>query len=255
MFAMQTPSALTAEELVKRDRMLFWEGIFLLSTILVGGFVQILFIRKEQKLNHKLKLFFSSFSHDIKTSISRLRLQSDILREDSNYQNNKTLQRLAKDISKLDLQLENSMNLTSLDQFTFLLEPTSIQQTVQTMASDFLELKVEVSQEAHVRVDQKVLISVFRNIFENALRHGKAKTVWMKVIQSSDNIRIEITNDGEKVPVDAHLLGKELLRDSNSKGSGIGLFISKALVEKMQGKMLFEQELGKLKQILVLKKV
>jgi signal transduction histidine kinase len=96
---------------------------------------------------------------------------------------------------------------------------------------------------------------VLRNIFENAVRHGKAKNVTLTVIASLDQVRIEITNDGEKIPIDAQLLGKELLRDANSKSSGIGLFISKALVEKMQGKMLFEQDLGKLKQILVLKKV
>ncbi|MFZ4405548.1 MAG: sensor histidine kinase, partial [Pseudobdellovibrionaceae bacterium] len=57
----------------KKYSMLLWEGFFLLVTLFAGGAALIFFTWQDQRRHEKLKLFFSTFTHDLKTSISRLR--------------------------------------------------------------------------------------------------------------------------------------------------------------------------------------
>ena len=254
LYAFNSVELTVAEDILKRNRMLFWEGSFLLVTVLVGGFVQMFFIHREHQLNQKLKLFFSNFSHDLKTSISRIRLQADLLREDPNYTHNKTIARIAKEISSLDLLLENSLNVTTLDRYTVMLEPVPLQELINHLNVEFPELSVKINQDLAVRADKRVLISVFRNICENAIKHGKAREVSLDVKVQNDQIIIAIENDGINVTKDLQNLGRELLLRSSVTGYGIGLFISKKLIEKMQGSLHFEIINQRLKQTMVLKK-
>src|SRR5438309_10429254 len=55
-------------------RMFAWEGSILIAAVLIGGIALILFSYRDQKRHQRLRFFFSTFSHDIKTSITRLPL-------------------------------------------------------------------------------------------------------------------------------------------------------------------------------------
>jgi signal transduction histidine kinase len=63
-------------------RMVVSEGVFFFVAVLLGGGSLIYLLAKDQARHLQLKNFFNLFSHDLKTSISRLRLQSEILKED-----------------------------------------------------------------------------------------------------------------------------------------------------------------------------
>ena len=64
---------------------MFYEGSTLLVTVLLGGIVMIGLSYRDDLRNEKIKFFFSNFTHEIKTSITRIRLQAEILiEEDTN---------------------------------------------------------------------------------------------------------------------------------------------------------------------------
>src|SRR5688572_22446688 len=64
-----------ADEATKnKHRMFMWEGSILLAALFIGGAALIFLSYRDENRHQQLKTFFATFSHDIKTSISRLRL-------------------------------------------------------------------------------------------------------------------------------------------------------------------------------------
>ena len=63
-------------------RMLVLEGAMLVGMLVAGGVALLVAIRQEQRRRRDLRSFFMAFTHDLKTSLTSLRLQAEALRED-----------------------------------------------------------------------------------------------------------------------------------------------------------------------------
>jgi signal transduction histidine kinase len=101
-------------------RMRVWEGTVLVGMLVAGGVALLVAIRLEQRRRRDLRSFFMAFTHDLKTSLTSLRLQAEALREDTpDAAANPNLQRLLKDSVSLQLQLENG-RVTSADGAVFI---------------------------------------------------------------------------------------------------------------------------------------
>ncbi|MCK6597822.1 MAG: HAMP domain-containing histidine kinase [Bdellovibrionaceae bacterium] len=240
----------SAVNLLARKRMLLWEGIFFLSAIFLGGFFLIYFLYQDNEKNKALRTFFATFSHDLKTSISRLRLQGEILREEEFFHKNKALQRLVKDISKLDLQLENSLWLAQLDDLKLLQEKFSFSQVISLVKSDFPEISIEMNQDMELVSDRRALMVVLRNLIQNALIHGQATMVRFHLKKEGAKILIICSDDGKgavELP--------ELESDKNylaAKSSGIGLKLCYHIVNKIKGSLYVKKSDGRLEFHLLL---
>ena len=74
------------------------------------------------------------------------------------------------------------------------------------------------------------------NIIQNAIVHSK-KTVTAKLNYTKTNFQIIITDDGSGFSKDiVDKLGEPYI-SKNSEGMGLGIFISKNLIENMGGKL------------------
>lgn len=222
-------------------RMFVWEGSVLLGALLAGGAALILFTYRDARRHQRLRFFFSTFSHDIKTSIARLRLQAEVLEEDQPSQSNPVLRRLIQDIHRLDLQLENSLLLTTVESGVFLLEKVSLSSLFSNLRNEFPDLSLELEREAFIQGDRRALFSVFRNLLQNSVLHGKATAVKLQVKRlSSGHIEIVVQDDGLGFQGDLKKLGTGILVSSHSQGNGLGLLLTRRLLKKMQGEILFE---------------
>ena len=222
-------------------RMFAWEGSILLASVLIGGVALIIFSYRDQKRHQRLRFFFSTFSHDIKTSIARLRLQAEVLEEDLTSSSPAVMKRLIQDIQRLDIQLENSLLLANLEEGQLLHEQVSLNEMLLSLRSEFADLSLELEKEARIYGDRRALLSVFRNLFQNSVLHGKASTIRIKV-RPLNNSRLEvlIEDDGLGFKGNLQKLGSEILTSQDSRGNGIGLLITKRLLEKMKGDVRFE---------------
>lgn len=248
--------------LQSRQRMLAWEGFTLLLLIVTGGVFLIFLSYKDQKRHDQLKLFLATFSHDIKTSISRLRLQTDILFEDEALKSNSVLKSLLTDISSLDLQLENSLFLTHLNESKLLNENIKLASLVQSLAYEYPELIINLSGSATVFADKRALKSILKNLIENSCRHGKATKVEFQIrditdsksLRSSENIQLIVEDDGDGSVIDPKVLGEKILKSSDLHGSGVGLYLVKQLVQRLKGKIEFQNnEHGGFQTIIMLR--
>lgn len=233
------------EQLSVSHRMFKWEGSILLTAILLGGFALVAFTYRDQKRHERLRFFFSTFSHDIKTSIARLRLQSEVLEEELQGNTHPVLKRLIQDIQRLDLQLENSLLLANLDEGKLLRETVSLSDLISSLRNEFPELSLELDRDATVSGDRRAFLSVFKNLLQNSVVHGKASSIHLKVrLLNSSRIEILLADDGLgfKGSLPLQKLGSEILKSQDSRSNGIGLHITKRLLQRMNGDIHFESK-------------
>ena len=76
IFAIRNLNAEDLTDTAKHYRMFFYEGSTLLLTVLLGGIVMIVLSYRDDARNEKIKFFFSNFTHEIKTSITRISLKA-----------------------------------------------------------------------------------------------------------------------------------------------------------------------------------
>lgn len=230
---------------VVSHHMFAWEGSILLAAILLGGFALVAFTYRDQKRHERLRFFFSTFSHDIKTSIARLRLQSEVLEEELQGSTHPVLKRLIQDIQRLDLQLENSLLLANLDEGRLLHEKNSLSDLLSSLRNEFPELSLELDRDALIYGDKRAFLSIFKNLLQNSLIHGKATSVRLKTkILNDRQIEIQLSDDGLgfKGSLPLQKLGSEILKSQDSRSNGIGLLITKRLIQRMKGDIRFESK-------------
>jgi signal transduction histidine kinase len=241
----------SAQEMDRTHRMFMWEGSILLAALVIGGIALIFLSYRDEKRHEQLRTFFATFSHDIKTSITRLRLQAEVLEEDSGSQQSPVLQRLIKDIARLDLQLENSLLLSTSDAQRLLKEKMVLSKLIESMRLQWSELDFRLGQDAEIVADKRAMVSVLRNIIHNSVLHGQAILIEISVKTVGDgHVAISVQDNGKGFNGDIAQLGTEMLPSKNERGNGIGLYLCRRLLRKMGGELRFEQATPGLRAII-----
>ena len=104
------------------------------------------------------------------------------------------------------------------------------------------EFQVDEISECLVKGDKNRMAEVLQNVMENAIKYGDGKRIRISFGEEEDCKLIQIENSGcnlknEELPN----LFDSFYRGSNStgmKGSGLGLYICKTLMRKMDGYIL-----------------
>lgn len=228
----------------REQRMYFWEGSFLLSVLLLGGVGLVYLTHRHQERHERLKVFFSTFAHDLKTSIARLRLQGELLEESGAVQDPK-VRAVLKEIQRLDLQLENSLWMAQIESSKLLLQKTALHEVMDQLRYEFSEVQLEIHRDAELFVDRRAFIVVLRNLFHNSLLHGQADRIEIQVRgESGGRVCLEISDNGQGLKIPATGLGRNVLSAREQKSNGLGLYLSRRLVERMQGRLEFRSDPG-----------
>jgi signal transduction histidine kinase len=100
-----------------------------------------------------------------------------------------------------------------------------------------------------VFVDPSQIGIVLDNLIDNAIRYSKEKgEIRIRTEQSNNFIRCEIEDDGVGIPaVDQRYIFEKFFRSENAlkketQGSGLGLYIAKAIIERAGGKIGFSSQ-------------
>lgn len=232
-------------------RMIMWEGGFLVFVVLIGGGALVYLTHDYHHQHERMKLFFSTFAHDLKTSITRLRLQTELLQEqaeaspliDRRKSPGWDLDQIMNNIQSLDLQLENSLWLASMGENQFMIESFPLSEIFGSLRNEFRELNLDLNLDAVVKADKRALRVVFRNLLHNSLLHGEATQVNIRVVSpASGPIEIQLTDNGKGFSGEIGGLGRGIRHSSNTKSNGIGLYLTRQLLKKMSGDLKFTLE-------------
>ena len=230
-----------AADFHRHYQMLLWEGGILIISLIGGGLALFYYARREQKRHAQVEEFFAAFTHDAKTALASLRLQAESLREDfGEAEPNPLLDRLLSDTLRLQLQLENSLFLVNLTRGAFFLEPISLSSRVDTLRHHWPDLRITQSGDGVIMADARALESVLTNLVQNSVTHGQATEVDVSVTRSPDGrLALRISDNGQGFHGDPNQLGKLFVRHTRGSGSGVGLYIVRQLVKRMNGTVSF----------------
>ena len=229
-----------AVQLHRHYQMLLWEGGILIVSLIGGGMALFYYARREQKRHAQVEEFFAAFTHDAKTALASLRLQAESLQEDyAESGQNPLLDRLLRDTVRLQLQLENSLFLVNLPHGKFFLEPIPLGERIEALRLHWPDLAITQSGDGMLMADARALESVLTNLVQNAVTHGDATEVDFNVRKSDGRLGVTVTDNGRGFPGDVGQLGKLFVRHARSSGSGVGLYIVRQLIKRMNGTIRF----------------
>jgi signal transduction histidine kinase len=230
-----------------RHRMFVYEGVTLLVMLVAGGATIVLAIRREHRRRQALETFFMSFTHDLKTALASVQLQAEGLREDwPDGAGREALDRLLRDTLRLQIQLENSL-FVAQPHGRLLAERLDLDTAIRRLAQDWPDLSIGVHGSARIHADARAFDAVLRNVFQNAVVHGRADRADVQVEHGDGGrVRLLITDNGQGIS-DAELrdLGRPFSASGETGGSGVGLYVCSQLVKRMDGSMRFERAAGR----------
>ena len=77
---------------------------------------------------------------------------------------------------------------------------------------------------------------IFRNLFENTLRHNPdSKKVIISASKIGQNVELTYDDQGKKFQGNSNRLGELFYKFNSTKGTGVGLYLIKNLMRKMDG--------------------
>jgi signal transduction histidine kinase len=226
-------------DIMKKHDMIIMEGSVLIVFLLVGGAALIYFALREKKRFEEVKHFFSTFSHDLKTSISRLILQSETLFSSEAGKNLEKTKKFQKNLLTLEMQLENSLFYAQQGTRQMALEPMEIKTVISRLHTQWPDLKIHLQGQGKFLGDQAAIESIFKNLVSNASLHGGADEIQLKVENQGKTVNIRFSDNGQLAEVDISKLGQQLHPSQN--GTGIGLFLVRQWVERMKGEISFSK--------------
>lgn len=232
------------EHWIRQRRMIMWEGGSWIVLLIIGGGALTAFAQSERWRLQRVREFFASFSHEVKTSLASLRLQAEALQDEK--VSSPILDRLIGDTVRLQLQLENSLFFASQDGLQFYVQPVALEQLIERMREQWPSLKIILSRKCTVHADERALRTIFSNLLQNSIVHGGATAVDIQVAELADGrLSITLTDNGSGFSGPLTGLGQLFYRPLSTSGSGLGLYICKILLKNMSGTLqLLAQDKG-----------
>lgn len=229
-----------AREVARQHRMLMSEGVTLVILLLAGGAALLWSIGTDLKRARRVQEFLGAFTHDLKTSLSSLRLQTEALEEDLKDSGQSRLaKRLVKDTVRLELQLENSLALAAPEsESTLLIESIDLASMLTTLSNYWPDLAVSVEGESSVAADRRALESIFKNLAQNSVVHGRASKIQLDIVREGLWTRVRFADDGRGFHGNLSRLGRMFERHSSTSGSGLGLSLAMQLARRMGGDLV-----------------
>ncbi|MCH5296555.1 MAG: HAMP domain-containing histidine kinase [Ruminococcus sp.] len=214
------------------------------------------------------KTVIATLSHDIKTPIASIRAYAEGLEANldttperrSKYLN--ILMRKCDEVAKLtnDLFLHSLSDLDKLKINTEKIEICSfIKDAINEIASEQNDINFKTSNfAATVSADKNRLMQITENLINNSRKYAKSQIdIFLK--QTDGNVELHFRDYGSGIPnEDMPFIFDKFYRGKNcghEQGSGLGLYIVKYLTEKMNGKVLLNNQNNGLEAIIILPEI
>lgn len=210
---------------------------------------------KAETANKMKSAFLANLSHEIRTPLNAIVGFSDILALDTDvdkrsdfvsiiHKNNGLLLRLINDVVDFSMIESDSLNVF-IEEF----EVNKLIDELQTEYSNKDVIHVNIIKQlpcCFLNGDRTRIKQVMINFLLNAFKFTKEGEISYGYEVNDTSIRFFVSDTGLGIPSDKkeYVFEKFAKLDNFSQGSGLGLALCKVIVEKMNGKIGVDSELG-----------
>lgn len=221
-----------------------------------------------QQLDELKSAFISLAAHELRTPLTPLRAYLEMFDDEElgtlSAQQHQLVQTMRASVARLIHLSENLLDLTRLEagRLELFLQPVGLNALLESLAREFLPMLTDKEQtyaaEIHsdlplVLCDPLRISQVLSNLLSNASKYTPPRgqiTVVAEPTYEQGYLQIAVRDDGIGIaPTEQPLIFQNFFRARNAtalgaQGTGLGLHLSRALVELHGGAMWFESALG-----------
>jgi signal transduction histidine kinase len=215
------------------------------------------------KTNKELDRFVYSTSHDLRAPLKSLLGLIGIMKRstgpDDKVQQSR-LELMNKSILKLDNFIEDILHYSKNTRIEIANEAINFEGLIKEIreAQKFsegameLDLQVAISQEVEFNSDKRRINVILNNIISNSIKYqdtskGSSSFVKIQVLCNKQNVTIIIEDNGIGIAdKDQEKIFEMFYRATTiSTGSGLGMYLVKETLDKLNGKISMQSELNK----------
>ena len=220
--------------------------------LMVGAYHLHKSINKERQLHMRQKNFLLSVTHELKSPLASIKLflQTIQKRDLNREQRVNFIDKCLQDIERLDDLVENMLIATKIDNqtYTFPKENFNLSLLVDSVVNRLQinkcdgnqqTINAEIEPQVEIVGDKFAMTSVVTNLIENAVKYSPpCQAVDVKLYRKDGEVHFMVADNGigiadtEKPLIfdKFYRVGNEDTR--NTKGTGLGLFIVKQVLDK-----------------------
>jgi signal transduction histidine kinase len=238
--------------------MIFGEGSVFLVLLILGTVQLFRTFSKEVSLAKQQNNFLLSITHELKSPIASIKLSLQTLNKRIQFE--EKYQRLItnsiEDTDRLQGLVDNILFAARMENHSYSFErkDENISDLVEHLIAKFRintgstrTIHATIQPDIDYKVDKEALRSALTNILENAYKYSDAASLIQVYLYKKDHqIIFEVKDEGKGISAEEkqkifekfYRIGNEATR--NTKGTGLGLFIVKKVIESHNGKVWVE---------------
>ena len=239
-------------------------GTVFFALILVGLVVYLIYSIKAVRLHQRQVNFVDSVTHELKSPIASLRLYLETLemRTLGEPQRIEFYRVMESELQRLDALINQLLEVGRLDAIGHETAPEEISlepllvRCAETVCAHHQRARPEVFrfdiEPATIHARRIVLEMIFGNLLDNAVKYSLPSPSIDVEVRVKDRVRVvtRICDNGDGIPADMRKKvfkifyrgGDELHR--RQKGTGLGLYIVRTLVQFLKGKVSVHEREG-----------
>lgn len=230
--------------------------------VTIGVIVVFRDISREKEIDRAKTEFVSLASHELRAPLSAIRWYVEMLLSGDagklTKEQNQYLTEIYDSNQRMVTLVNALLSVSKIDLGTFAIEPEPTDITkipdiaMKDLTAKIQEKKLKVVKRYEknlpvINADPRLVLVVFQNFFSNALKYTPpGGTITVEIKKSMADILIKFSDTGYGIPKEEQRnIFTKLFRAGNIKkveaqGTGLGLYIVKAIAEHSGGKIWFE---------------
>lgn len=214
--------------------------------------------KEKTNLNNSL----ADISHQLKTPLTSIRIMLDNIEENPNMDEktrNEFIEEISRQIDWISSLVVSLLKLAKFDAGSIVMQDKDINvkklidNVINNLAImiDIKNIKIDekIDEDVILRADYNWQLEALTNIIKNCIEHSKEdSSIKIEVENNSIFVKIKITDEGEGIAKEdiSHIFERFYKSKQASENSiGIGLSLAKTIIEKENGYIKVDSELGK----------
>jgi signal transduction histidine kinase len=213
-----------------------------------------------EKTNKELDRFVYSASHDLRSPISSVRGLIGLVRLNPHASDTKSyLEMMDNQLIGLNKFIEDIVSYSRNTRVAFKVELIQLKKLVEEVlmslqfypGSEKIDIELNIPDETTLYSDPTRVRIVLANLLSNALKYSDPtrENPFIKISATKGHTHLQISVRDNGAGIDHRYVSKifDMFYQENEKsdGSGLGLYIVKETLEKIQGEINVKSELGK----------